>query len=127
MRPRSAEYSRCARAFARRPARRSRRRAAARAGGDPRGAAAPFLQTRLMLAGNLPHEEEQTMAEPQMVDPHDVVMTGENSFIRLSNDGGKMITDRVSHWREQGAPPRQGPSLFYVKPPPGQAAPPLPG
>jgi len=28
------------------------------------------------------------MAEPQMVDPHDVVMTGENSFIRLSNDGG---------------------------------------
>src|SRR5438874_2443347 len=29
------------------------------------------------------------MAEPQMVDPHDVVMTGENSFIRLSNDGGK--------------------------------------
>ena len=31
------------------------------------------------------------MAEPQMVDPHDVVMTGENSFIRLSNDGGKTI------------------------------------
>ena len=28
------------------------------------------------------------MAEPQMVDPHDVVMTGENSFIRLSSDGG---------------------------------------
>src|ERR1051326_6859062 len=39
------------------------------------------------------------MAEPQMVDPHAVVMTGENSFIRLSNDGGKTIADRVSHWR----------------------------
>ena len=37
------------------------------------------------------------MAEPQMVDPHDPVMTGENSFIRLSNDGGKTIADRVSH------------------------------
>ncbi len=39
------------------------------------------------------------MADAQMVDPHDVVMTGENSFIRLSNDGGKTIVDRVSHWR----------------------------
>src|SRR2546422_9634950 len=116
MRPRSAEYSRCARAFARRPARRSRRRAAARAGGDPRGAAAPFLQTRLMLAGNLPHEEEQTMAEPQMVDPHDVVMTGENSFIRLSNDGGKTITDRVSHWRVLWSPAGQGHALFVESP-----------
>jgi hypothetical protein len=26
-------------------------------------------------------------------------MTGENSFIRLSPDGGKTMTDRVSHWR----------------------------
>ncbi len=39
------------------------------------------------------------MSEPQMVDPHDVVMTGENSFIRLSNDEGKTMTDRVTHWR----------------------------
>ena len=36
------------------------------------------------------------MTAPQMVDPHDVVLTGENSFIRLSNDGGKTIADRVS-------------------------------
>ena len=35
------------------------------------------------------------MAEAQMVDPHDVVMTGENSFIRLSDDGGKNIAERV--------------------------------
>src|SRR6266851_4593185 len=52
------------------------------------------------------------MAEPQMVDPHDVVMTGENSFIRLSSDGGKTIPDRVSHWRVLWSPAGQGHSLF---------------
>jgi hypothetical protein len=52
------------------------------------------------------------MAEAQMVDPHDVVMTGENSFIRLSNDGGKTITDRVSHWRVLWSPAGQGHAMF---------------
>jgi len=52
------------------------------------------------------------MAEPQMVDPHDVVMTGENSFIRLSNDGGKTLLDRVSHWRVLWSPAGQGHALF---------------
>lgn len=52
------------------------------------------------------------MAEPQMVDPHDVVMTGENSFIRLSNDGGKTIPDRASHWRGLWSPAGQGHALF---------------
>ena len=52
------------------------------------------------------------MAEPQMVDPHDVVMTGENSFIRLSNDGGKTIDERVSHWRVLWSPAGQGHALF---------------
>jgi hypothetical protein len=52
------------------------------------------------------------MAEPQMVDPHDVVMTGENSFIRLSNDGGKTIADRASHWRVLWSPAGQGHALF---------------
>jgi hypothetical protein len=52
------------------------------------------------------------MAEPQMVDPHDVVMTGENSFIRLSNDGGKTIADRISHWRVLWSPAGQGHALF---------------
>jgi len=47
-----------------------------------------------------------------MVDPHDVVMTGENSFIRLSNDGGKTIADRVSHWRVLWSPAGQGHALF---------------
>jgi len=50
--------------------------------------------------------------EPRMVDPHDVLMTGENSFIRLSNDGGKTIADRVSHWRVLWSPAGQGHALF---------------
>jgi hypothetical protein len=52
------------------------------------------------------------MAEPQMVDPHTVVMTGENSFIRLSNDGGKTMADRASHWRVLWSPAGQGHALF---------------
>lgn len=52
------------------------------------------------------------MAEAQMVDPHDVVMTGENSFIRLSNDGGNTIVERVSHWRVLWSPAGQGHALF---------------
>jgi len=56
------------------------------------------------------------MAEPQMVDPHDVLMTGENSFVRLSDDGGKAIADRVSHWRVLWSPAGQGHALFIETP-----------
>lgn len=56
------------------------------------------------------------MPDPQMVDPHDVVMTGENSFIRLSVDGGKTIEDRVSHWRVLWSPAGQGHALFIESP-----------
>jgi hypothetical protein len=52
------------------------------------------------------------MAGTQMVDPHDPVMTGENSFIRLSTDGGKTVADRVSHWRVLWSPAGQGHALF---------------
>jgi hypothetical protein len=55
------------------------------------------------------------MAEERMVDPHEVVMTGENSFIRLSDDGGKSIADRVSHWRVLWSPAGQGHALFFQK------------
>jgi hypothetical protein len=48
----------------------------------------------------------------QMVDPHDVVMTGENSFIRLSQDGGKSLVTRASHWRVLWSPAGQGHVLF---------------
>jgi hypothetical protein len=56
------------------------------------------------------------MAEPQMVDPNEVVMTGENSFVRLSNDGGKTIADRTSHWRVLWSPAGQGHVLFIESP-----------
>ena len=52
------------------------------------------------------------MAEPQLVDPHDPVMTGENSFVRLSSDGGSTIPERVSHWRVLWSPAGQGHALF---------------
>jgi hypothetical protein len=52
----------------------------------------------------------------RMVDPHDVVMTGENSFIRLSTDGGKTMSDRVSHWRVLWSPAGQGHALFVESP-----------
>jgi hypothetical protein len=56
------------------------------------------------------------MADPQLVDPNDVVLTGENSFIRLSNDGGATTADRVSHWRILWSPAGQGHALFIESP-----------
>ena len=50
------------------------------------------------------------MASP--VDPNDVMMTGENSFVRLSPDGGKSMTDRFSHWRVLWCPAGAGHALF---------------
>lgn len=56
------------------------------------------------------------MTEPRMVDSHPVVMTGENTFIRLSDDAGKTIVDRVSHWRVLWSPAGQGHALFIESP-----------
>ena len=50
------------------------------------------------------------MATP--VDPNDPIMTGENSFIRLSHYGGKTQTDRISHWRVLWCPAGAGHALF---------------
>jgi hypothetical protein len=46
------------------------------------------------------------------VDPNNVLMTGENSFVRLSKDGGKTQSDRVSHWRVLWCPAGAGHALF---------------
>ena len=46
------------------------------------------------------------------VDPNEVLMTGENSFVRLSSDGGKTLTDRTSHWRVLWCPAGAGHALF---------------
>ncbi|MFO1352360.1 MAG: hypothetical protein U1F68_17470 [Gammaproteobacteria bacterium] len=46
------------------------------------------------------------------VDANAVLMTGENSFIRLSQDGGKTQSDRFSHWRVLWCPAGAGHALF---------------
>jgi hypothetical protein len=46
------------------------------------------------------------------VDPNDVLMTGENSFIRLSKDGGANQSSRLSHWRVLWCPAGSGHVLF---------------
>jgi hypothetical protein len=46
------------------------------------------------------------------IDPNAVLMTGENSFIRLSADGGKTQSDRISHWRVLWCPAGAGHALF---------------
>jgi hypothetical protein len=46
------------------------------------------------------------------VDPNDVLMTGENSFIRLSTDGGANASSRLSHWRVLWCPAGSGHTLF---------------
>ena len=46
------------------------------------------------------------------VDPNAVLMTGENSFVRLSRDGGKTMSDRLSHWRVLWCPAGAGHALF---------------
>jgi len=56
------------------------------------------------------------MSEARLVDPGEVVMTGENSFIRLSDDAGKTLIDRVSHWRVLWSPAGQGHALFIDSP-----------
>jgi hypothetical protein len=56
------------------------------------------------------------MAEQHLVDPNNVLLTGENSFIRLSNDGGANFVDRVSHWRILWSPAGQGHALFIDSP-----------
>lgn len=50
------------------------------------------------------------------VDPNEVLMTGENSFIRLSADGGKTHTSRVSHWRVLWCPAGAGHAMFLQSP-----------
>jgi hypothetical protein len=50
------------------------------------------------------------MASP--VDPNEVLMTGENSFIRLSHDGGANMSDRFSHWRILWCPAGAGHVLY---------------
>ncbi len=56
------------------------------------------------------------MSEPRLVDPHDPIMTGENSFLRFSSDDGTTFPHRASHWRVPWSPAGQGHALFLESP-----------
>ena len=46
------------------------------------------------------------------VNPHALILIGENSFIRLSTDGGERGSTRCSHWRVLWTPAGAGHALF---------------
>ncbi|MBL8794337.1 MAG: hypothetical protein JNM56_10565 [Planctomycetia bacterium] len=50
------------------------------------------------------------------VNPHDVILMGENSFVRLSTDGGQTAATRCSHWRVLWTPAGAGHALFVDSP-----------
>lgn len=46
------------------------------------------------------------------INPHELILIGENSFVRLSKDGGKTQSTRCSHWRVLWSPAGPGHALF---------------
>lgn len=50
---------------------------------------------------------------PTVIDRGEVIFIGENSFIRLSRDGGETLSERVSHWRAFWTPAGPGHVVFY--------------
>jgi len=48
------------------------------------------------------------------VNSNNVLMTGENSFIRLSSDGGTTMSSRLSHWRVLWCPAGAGHAFFIT-------------
>ncbi len=46
------------------------------------------------------------------INPHELILIGENSFVRLSTDGGKTQSTRCSHWRVLWSLAGPGHALF---------------
>lgn len=46
------------------------------------------------------------------INPHALILIGENSFVRLTADGGKSAATRCSHWRVLWTPVGAGHALF---------------
>jgi hypothetical protein len=46
------------------------------------------------------------------INPHELILIGENSFIRLTTDDGKSAATRCSHWRVLWSPAGAGHALF---------------
>jgi len=49
---------------------------------------------------------------PLNINPNELMMMGENSFVRLSTDSGKTASSRCSHWRVMWSPEGAGHALF---------------
>src|SRR5262245_38668737 len=46
------------------------------------------------------------------INPHELILIGENSFVRLTTDNGKSASTRCSHWRVLWSPAGPGHALF---------------
>ena len=46
------------------------------------------------------------------INPHELIMIGENSFVRLTTDNGLSAATRCSHWRVLWSPAGAGHALF---------------
>ena len=46
------------------------------------------------------------------INPHELILIGENSFVRLSNDNGQSASTRCSHWRVLWSTAGAGCALF---------------
>jgi len=46
------------------------------------------------------------------INPHELILIGENSFVRLSTDRGQSASTRCSHWRVLWSPAGPGHALF---------------
>src|SRR5437899_7183776 len=46
------------------------------------------------------------------INPHELILIGENSFLRLSKDNGQSALTRCSHWRVLWSPSGPGHALF---------------
>src|SRR5262245_17247089 len=46
------------------------------------------------------------------INPHELILIGENSFLRLSKDNGQSAATRCSHWRVLWSPAGAGHALF---------------
>jgi hypothetical protein len=46
------------------------------------------------------------------INPHELIMIGENSFVRLTTDNGQSASTKCSHWRVLWSPAGAGHALF---------------
>ena len=65
------------------------------------------------VTGGVAREQLQGAKAMQLhVNPHELILVGENSFLRLSNDGSQTASTRCSHWRVLWSPAGAGHALF---------------